>query len=108
MSACSSEGEGEARQACQHVLTSLRYYRASLRATGPSAQRDLNLAYAQLRQALPLAAAANSANGQYNALMTTISESARVSESHLVVALEAQCSATDANQPYPNAPSGGT
>ncbi len=52
----------------------------------------------ELRNALPLAARANSADGTWNALMTTISESAVVDEGHLVPALRAQCVLADANE----------
>ena len=52
----------------------------------------------ELRLALPLAAAANSDDGSWNSLMTTISESSWVDEGHLVPALSAQCVVADANQ----------
>jgi hypothetical protein len=55
-------------------------------------------ASAELRAALPLAAAANSDDGTWNSLMTTISEAATVDESHLVPALHAQCVVADTNQ----------
>ena len=51
----------------------------------------------QLRAALPLAAAANSDDGSWNSLMTTISEGATVDEGHLVPALQAQCVVADTN-----------
>ena len=46
---------------------------------------------------LPLAAAANSDDGSWNALMTTISEGATVDEGHLVPSLRAQCVVANAN-----------
>ena len=52
----------------------------------------------QLRAALPLAAAANSDDGSWNSLMTTISEIATVDEGHLVPSLQAQCVVADSNQ----------
>ena len=52
---------------------------------------------AELRAALPLAAAANSDDGSWNALMTTISESATVDETHLIPSLKAQCVQANAN-----------
>jgi hypothetical protein len=49
----------------------------------------------QLRVALPIAAAANSDDGSWNSLMTTISEGATVDESHLIPSLTAQCLTAD-------------
>jgi len=54
-------------------------------------------AYLQLREALPLAAEAADANGQWQALMTTVSESNRVPEQYLVTALRAQCAVANAS-----------
>ena len=51
----------------------------------------------ELRAALPLAAAANSDDGSWNSLMTTISEGAIVDEGHLIPALRAQCVVADTN-----------
>ena len=57
--------------------------------------------------ALPLAAAANSDDGSWNSLMTTISEGATVDEGHLVPSLRAQCVVADANQNVnPQSPTG--
>jgi hypothetical protein len=62
----------------------------------------------ELRLALPLAAAANSDDGSWNSLMTTISESSWVDEAHLVPALVAQCVVADSNQNLnPQAPTSG-
>jgi hypothetical protein len=52
---------------------------------------------AELRAALPLAAAATSDNGNLNGLMTTISEGATVDEAHLVPALKGQCKTVTTN-----------
>jgi hypothetical protein len=68
----------------------------------------------QLRDALPLAAQANSDDGSWNSLMTTISESSDVDEGHLLPALKAQCVVADANvnvnpqnaNPNPASPAG--
>jgi hypothetical protein len=51
----------------------------------------------ELREALPLAAAANSDDGSWNSLMTTISEIGTVDEGHLVPALRAQCVVANSN-----------
>ncbi len=67
--------------------------------TAASAVADLQRkADEQLRLALPLAAAANSDDGTWNSLMTTISEIGTVDEGHLLLSLQAQCGRADANQ----------
>jgi hypothetical protein len=100
LSACGQQGgQALAEQACAHVDRSVRDYEESLRAgTGAAAAQALQTkAEGELRAALPLAASANSADGSWNSLMTTISESATVDESHLVPALRAQCVVADTN-----------
>ena len=118
LGACSSVGDGEAlaQQACVHVNRSVTDWVDSQRAGTPAAtaaslqQRPKQ----QLRLALPLAAAANSDDGTWNSLMTTISEIESVDEGHLVPALHAQCVLADSNQnvnpqnPNGNSGSGGT
>jgi hypothetical protein len=100
LSACSTQnGQDLARQACVHVNRSVSEYLRAVR-PGTSAgvatqlQKDADQ---QLREALPLAAAANSDDGSWNALMTTISEGATVDEGHLVPSLRAQCVVATAN-----------
>ena len=80
-----------------HVHRSVRDYVRSTLAGTPAAtvaflQREADQ---QLRIALPIAAAANSADGSWNSLMTTISEGATVDEGHLVLSLKAQCLTAD-------------
>ncbi len=110
LSACSTQsGQDLARQACVHVRRSLMDYERSTSAgTTPSAAAKLlREADQQLRLALPLAAAANSDDGSWNSLMTTISEGATVDEGHLVPSLRAQCEVADANPNVnPQSPSG--
>jgi hypothetical protein len=103
LSGCAnSDGLALARKACRHVDRSLALYRsagqrpASARAAGIQAR-----ALAQLRSALPIAATAAGEEPQWQALMTTLSESTRVPESKLVYALEAQCAAVSANGDAP-------
>jgi len=99
-SACSQQsGLNLARQACVHVNRSLHYYALSLRpGTASTVVADLqDQANSELRAALPLAAAANSDDGSWNSLMTTLSESAWVDEPHLIPALKAQCIQADTN-----------
>lgn len=113
LAACTSAADGQAlaQQACTHVHRSVAEWVDSLRAGTPAAtaaglQRD---AEGQLRLALPLAAAANSDDGSWNSLMTTISEIATVDEGHLVPALQAQCVLADSNPNVnPQNPSGGS
>jgi hypothetical protein len=100
LGACSSSGgQALAGQACVHVHHSVADYTESIR-PGLSATTVASLrtkADSQLRAALPLAAAANSDDGSWNSLMTTISESATVDEGHLLPSLEAQCAVADTN-----------
>jgi hypothetical protein len=118
LAACSSTQDGQAlaQQACVHVNRSVTEWVDSQRAgtaaatVGALQQR----AEQQLRLALPLAAAANSDDGTWNSLMTTISEIETVDEGHLVPALRAQCVLADSNQNVnvnpqnPNGNSGGS
>ena len=100
LSACSSQsGQDLAQQACVHVRISVTdYLRAVEPGTSQAAATQLQKeADQELRTALPLAAAANSDDGSWNSLMTTISEGATVDEGHLVPALRAQCVVADSN-----------
>jgi outer membrane lipopolysaccharide assembly protein LptE/RlpB len=104
VSGCSQQDAlGLARQACAHVAKSMHFYDEGL--TNPvnaSARHELQEANNQLQDAEPLAAAATSDDGEWNALMTTLQESGRVDEGHLLVALKAQCAV--ANTPGPAEP----
>ncbi len=98
ISACGGQsGQALAQQACVHVHLSVQDYVKSIREGTPAATVALlqKEADQELRIALPLAAAANSADGSWNALMTTISEGATVDERHLVPSLRAQCLTAD-------------
>ena len=100
LSACSSQGgQNLAQQACVHVHLSVAdYLRAVNPKTSPATAAQLQKeADQELRDALPLAAAANSDDGSWNSLMTTISEGATVDEGHLVPALRAQCVVANSN-----------
>lgn len=102
LGACGSSGAANAlaRQACVHVQRSISLYESSNSLPTASAILARRAqATSELNRALPLAARATSADGQWNGLMTTISEIARVSESHLIPALKLQCAAADTNQP---------
>jgi hypothetical protein len=112
LSACSSQGgQGLAQQACVHVDRSVADYLRSIRGGTPAATVALlqKEADQELRAALPLAAQANSDDGSWNSLMTTISEGATVDEGHLVPSLRAQCVVADSNQNVnPQTPGTGT
>jgi hypothetical protein len=100
LSACGQQsGEALARQACTHVDLSVRDYELSTNSSLSASKVVLlrTKADAELRAALPLAAAATSADGSLNALMTTISEGATVDEAHLVPALKGQCKSVSTN-----------
>ncbi len=103
--ACGNNGTALAKQACTHVTRSISLLNQSERQTGQAdAARLQERAYVQLLAALPIAAQAANSDGQWQALMTTLSESNRVPESTLVVALNAQCRLADSstfNQPPP-------
>ena len=111
LSACSGAADGQslARQACVHVRRSVNdYLLATKTGTPPADAAHLqDEADQELRAALPLAAAANSDDGSWNSLMTTISESAIVDEGHLIPSLRAQCVVADTN-PNVNPQSGNT
>jgi hypothetical protein len=100
LSACGgSGGQALAQKACGYVNLSLHDLSLSSQPgqTTGETQRYRTRADLELRKALPLAADANSADGSWNSLMTTISESATVDEAHLIPALKAQCAVADTN-----------
>jgi hypothetical protein len=90
------------------VDRSVRDYELSTRASVSSSEaaRLRTQADAELRAALPLAADATSANGNLNALMTTIAEGATVDEAHLIPALKGQCKSVTTNVNINPAPPG--
>jgi hypothetical protein len=104
LSACGDSGQALAKQACTHIDRSISLLRESSDPSGSAHSAELQQqAYVQLRKALPLTAEAAYDDGQWQALMTTVSESNRVPEQTLIPALQAQC--TDANQsPFGQAP----
>ncbi len=105
LSACSNSGASLARQACGHIDRSLTLLARSNHETDVTTAAQLRQeAYRQLRQALPIAAEAAYNDGQWQALMTTVSESNRVPETTLVDALTVQCQQADSSpfgQPPP-------
>ncbi len=111
LSACGNgNGQALAEQACAHVDRSVTDYLRSTRADTPPATvaQLVKQAERELRVALPLAAQANSADGSWNGLMTTISEISIVDEGHLLPSLRAQCVVADSNPNVnPQNPAGG-
>ena len=97
LSACGGDdGTALARQACSHINQSITLLnKAQLQSAAPDRQFFEQLAYNQLRLALPIAAEAAYHDGQWQALMTTVSESNRVPETTLEPALVAQCAQAD-------------
>ena len=107
LSACGDQSAlALARQACGDVHASIVSYEAGIHARNrPTADRDLRKANDDLQAAEPLAAAATSANGQWNALMTTLNEIGQVDEGHLIAALRGQCAVANSDQSeLPNVP----
>jgi Tfp pilus assembly protein PilN len=105
LSACGNSGTTLAQQACGHSDRSLTLLARSTHETDAvTANTFKEQAYQQLRQALPIAAEAAYHDGQWQALMTTVSESNRVPESTLVDSLRVQCQQADSTtfgQPSP-------
>ncbi len=92
LSACSNSGLTLARQACGYVKTSIHLYTAAEHDQDPArAAAQRTRAIEALETALPLAAQADAADGQWNPLMTTLQEIGRNSEANLVAALKMQC-----------------
>jgi hypothetical protein len=101
LSACGgTSGLSYAQQACAHVHRSIEAFTQSAAPNIPAttAASLRQKADNELRAALPLAAQANSADGSWNSLMTTISESATIDEGHLMPALRATCAEANSNQ----------
>jgi hypothetical protein len=101
LSACGqTSGTEFAQEACVHVHRSIEEFVQSV-APNVSAATAASLrqrADSELRAALPLAAQANSADGSWNSLMTTLSESATIDEGHLMPALRATCAGANSDQ----------
>ncbi len=104
LTACGNSGQTLARQACAHVDHSVSLLREADKSTNPTEAGALQQqAVAQLRAALPIAAEAAYDDGQWQALMTTLSESNRIPPNSLVPALTQQC-AQAASSPFQQSP----
>ncbi len=98
LTACGNDGTTLAKQACSHIDRSLKLLDESGHQTDTTKSAQLAAqAYDQLRQALPIAAQAAYRDGQWQALMTTVSESNRVPETTLITALQQQCQQADSS-----------
>jgi hypothetical protein len=98
LAACGTSGTALAQQACSHVNKSITLLERSEHQSDPGqASATAQQAYVQLRDALPIAAEAAYSDGQWQSLMTTLSESNRVPEKTLISALTAQCQSADAS-----------
>ena len=99
LSACGGgNGTALAKQACTHVDRSISLLKESAQQSDKmDAARLTQRAYIELRDALPIAAQAAYLDGQWQALMTTVSESNRVPETTLTSALAAQCRVADSS-----------
>ncbi len=101
-SGCGNSGAiSDAQSACRQVSKSIALY-ASITPSTPADQaaQIASMAQSELLAALPHAAAATSADGTYNALMTTIGEASRVPENLLIPALKAQCRVVMSTSPF--------
>jgi hypothetical protein len=84
-----------ARKACAHVDRSITLYRKARSDPDPvRAAAERAQASEELGAAMPDAAIAAGESSQWQALMTTLSETSRVGEVDLLSALAAQCAAT--------------
>jgi hypothetical protein len=97
-----NNGLALAHRACDHVERSIKLYKSTLGKTpAPNTAQVRARALVQLRDALPIAARAAGDSGEWQALMTTLSESSRVPEYRLIHALSRQCRVAFANEPLP-------
>jgi hypothetical protein len=100
------DGDALARKACVYVNSSITLYDSSIaKKTSTQVAHLQDEAYYQLQLGLQPAALAAGDNGQWQALMTTISESSRVPEGVLVSALRQQCAVADTPGATPPSPS---
>jgi hypothetical protein len=95
LSACGGGGTGLAKQACGHVNRSIALLKQSEQGSAATAGALKEQAYTQIRDALPIAAEAANQDGQWQALMTSLSEINRVPEKTLFTALTAECQTAD-------------
>jgi Tfp pilus assembly protein PilN len=96
LSACGNGGTGLAKQACGHVNRSIALLKQSEQGSSAATAGELKeQAYTQIQAAVPIAAEAANQDGQWQALMTSLSEINRVPEKTLFTALTAECQTAD-------------
>lgn len=103
LSSCGVGGAvDQARASCRLVDRALKLQAQSEAPGLPTAKRTALQADAmsELLKATPAAAAATSADGSWNALMTTINEAERVPLTQLVPALTRLCQVANSSTPY--------
>jgi type IV pilus biogenesis protein CpaD/CtpE len=95
LSGCGRDGLGEARQACDYAHKGLALIQKSQKPDTSAAEVDLLLRQARsaFLRGEGHAARATSANGRWNALMTTLQLSRHVPVTNVVPTLTRQCKA---------------
>jgi hypothetical protein len=102
-SACGTGGAlADAKQSCVDVKRALAIEaRSNAAGLSPTQRTRLQAnALSQLLKATPSAAAATSADGSWNPLMTTINEAERVPLPFLIPTLTRLCTIADSSTPY--------
>lgn len=99
LAACGASAGSNATAACRLVRSSIALWQRANAASGATRSALASQAEVLLERAEPLANIAAGANSGYQPLAATLGEVGRVSEDHLVRALQQECA-------HPNAASG--
>lgn len=99
LAACGASAGSNATAACRLVRSSIAMWQRANAAEGTQRRALISQAEVLLERAEPLANIAAGANSDYQPLAATLGEVGRVSEQHLVRALQQECA-------NPNAASG--
>lgn len=99
LSACGRDGLGEARQACTIARAGIHSYEASIKPGVSAADQAalLQQTRSSFVRAMSHAARANSANGRWNALMTSFQTSRRVPVTYVIPTIKRQCASILSN-----------
>ncbi|MEI6453101.1 MAG: hypothetical protein WCO31_00740 [Actinomycetes bacterium] len=101
LSACAGNASALARRSCHEVDRAISAYKSAQLESSPMAkQQKLAEASHFLTIAQGYAADATSSDGSWNALMTTISESAHVGIEKVIPSLTANCRIAQSDSPY--------
>jgi hypothetical protein len=95
-----SAGVAEARHACSYVAQALKLEQRAKSLSGSAQAQMQSDAMATLIRGNSYAARATSADGQWNALQTTIGEAQRVPISDLAPSLRRICQVANSASPY--------